>query len=309
MLSVEDTCNGFSYRVNESALAAFFGLDWPFLAVLFSALAAAVYVRPPTQTASSLGSFLLTLAIHAVVYRCIDVKRRLHLRLEIHCRATEREVDAAFQFAHREFAAIDLAIASASAILNIDITTPSYSARVRDLANSRALLTNPQSVLQTLAEALSKSRLEAAELATACELHLNIAQACATAKTRGGAETFIADGIRAQMESDDAKRMLSMGNWSRFREFSASLREALEALEVASLEAPDKNPECATQGTSRQKAYQILGLPPAAPKEEIQKSYRGLCRLWHPDLGAAAGDEEIKAINWAYSLLTRTGAA
>lgn len=50
--------------------------------------------------------------------------------------------------------------------------------------------------------------------------------------------------------------------------------------------------------------YQVLNVPKTASKEEIQKAFRKLARLYHPDVNKDQGSEEkFKKINEAYEVL------
>jgi formylglycine-generating enzyme required for sulfatase activity len=54
--------------------------------------------------------------------------------------------------------------------------------------------------------------------------------------------------------------------------------------------------------------YQILGVPPEASVDEIQRAYRALCKQYHPDTGLPEASEQMmKAINEAYRVLVNSG--
>lgn len=52
--------------------------------------------------------------------------------------------------------------------------------------------------------------------------------------------------------------------------------------------------------------YLILGVTPAATQEEIRRRYRQLVKELHPDCNQGRGDEEIRRINEAYEVLSRS---
>ena len=55
--------------------------------------------------------------------------------------------------------------------------------------------------------------------------------------------------------------------------------------------------------------YQLLGVKPNAPSDEIQKTYRKLAKKYHPDLnlGNRSAANRFKAISAAYDLLSDLG--
>ena len=57
--------------------------------------------------------------------------------------------------------------------------------------------------------------------------------------------------------------------------------------------------------TKEDRAYRILGLPAGADREHIQKAYRWLSSIWHPDRQMTRNDEQMKEINWAYNYLKK----
>ena len=71
--------------------------------------------------------------------------------------------------------------------------------------------------------------------------------------------------------------------------------------------APPRPPTAAAppDETKEQRAYRILGLPERATREHIQKAYRWLSSVWHPDRGIAGSDDQMKEINWAYEYLKK----
>ena len=52
--------------------------------------------------------------------------------------------------------------------------------------------------------------------------------------------------------------------------------------------------------------YEILGVPPNAPKKAIQQTFRQLARKYHPDVnpGNTEAEEQFKTINEAYQVLS-----
>ncbi len=70
-------------------------------------------------------------------------------------------------------------------------------------------------------------------------------------------------------------------------------------------EPPQPPPAAPPNETKEQRAYRILGLPENATREHIQKGYRWLSSIWHPDRGMAGSDDRMKEINWAYEYLKK----
>lgn len=50
-------------------------------------------------------------------------------------------------------------------------------------------------------------------------------------------------------------------------------------------------------------AYEILGVDPDTPIEEIEKIYKKLCKIYHPDQGLQTSTEKLKEINEAWDLI------
>lgn len=56
-------------------------------------------------------------------------------------------------------------------------------------------------------------------------------------------------------------------------------------------------------GMSIETAYMVLGLPPTAPFEDVQRNYRNLAVVFHPDKGGY--EEAMVLLNRAYERIQR----
>jgi DnaJ like chaperone protein len=81
---------------------------------------------------------------------------------------------------------------------------------------------------------------------------------------------------------------------------------------VSSLEAEFRVRAAATLGLSRDQAYAVLGLPPAAADDVVRSRYRRMAAQHHPDRVAALGEEftavaeeKFKLISEAYGVIGR----
>ena len=120
------------------------------------------------------------------------------------------------------------------------------------------------------------------------------------------------DQLYYKLTSRDLRSLLETRSWSDYHQAIGSVAEDMKRLRNLTDECfPQKEkrslpPPTPIKETDEEKAFRILRLPSNASREHMQKAYRWLAAIWHPDSGMVKDDTEIKAINWAYRFLTRS---
>jgi hypothetical protein len=177
------------------------------------------------------------------------------------------------------------------------------------------ILERAPALYAALHDAIDAARNDRSELAAALRLHRMIRDSVAAAT---GAMTDAPEVLRDELErcrtmlnGSDLRELLTSRNWSGYRALARAIRQNIEILPelarvfvLSSIDRGSIAPIPANE-TDLERALRILRVPAQATQEEIQRAYRWLSSLWHPDRNLAASDEEMKAINWAYQYLKR----
>ncbi len=145
---------------------------------------------------------------------------------------------------------------------------------------------------------------QAVDLATEIERHVH-AQ---------GSHSFLDryDALYDGLYSPNLQSLVLDQEWENFSDIVRSFVDDFETLRAdlsCYQDADDQDDEhvhAPTELTVEQ-ACRILSVPPTATGDQVKKSYRTLCALWHPDKGLVTDDEQIKRINQAYAFLQSTG--
>lgn len=181
---------------------------------------------------------------------------------------------------------------------------------------------NSPSICRELWAALEEARTDRAELKIAWALSQSVeAAANAAAPALTGAPEVVSQALvryRQRVSEPETLDLLIHRNWAAYRLMMRMIREEIECLpEIGARlrseprqEPPPQAKVIQQQGRSdRDHAYAILRLPGGASAQEIQRAYRWLSSIWHPDRRLAKDDEEMKSINWAYKYLKNVGDA
>ena len=120
------------------------------------------------------------------------------------------------------------------------------------------------------------------------------------------------DQLYRRLTSREAKSLLETRNWTDFHQLISSVTDEMKRLrgltgkEFQEEEKGSRPAARQRKETDHEKALRILRLPPNAGFEHIQKAYRWLSTVWHPDSRIVKDDAEMKAINWAYEFLKKS---
>lgn len=111
------------------------------------------------------------------------------------------------------------------------------------------------------------------------------------------------------LTSDNLMSLLPNRKWSDFHDVVNSIIRDLERLSKGAIkyetEGNGEGSEWGTEETEEERAYNILGIPPAATNDQIKKAYKTLASIWHPDAKTVKDDTRMKQINGAYEFLSK----
>lgn len=116
------------------------------------------------------------------------------------------------------------------------------------------------------------------------------------------------ENIKNGLTSNNFKDLLLNKQWIDFEEEVKTFIEVLERIRKSTIgyqnEGYEKKTEKKEKETEEEKAYRILGLPPTASSDEIQKVFKALIKPWHSDR-SKGDDERTKELIWAREFLIK----
>ncbi|MGH8710684.1 MAG: J domain-containing protein [Burkholderiales bacterium] len=117
----------------------------------------------------------------------------------------------------------------------------------------------------------------------------------------------------AGLAHSDLKPLLSQRRWTEFHDVVNSIIEDLQRLKDLAVkyelheEEYEEFEVSSVAETDEEKAYRVLGVPPAITNEDIKRIWKNLNRAYHPDSAREEDrkffDDKLKDINWAYDIL------
>jgi len=258
----------------------------------------------------------ITLAVPVQIHRKFCFSERLRLYLNEQAASLLRPLNAELAGATMAWAEREQRFAQLTASLGLPGPYPVAMGTLLASLDRRAgsLCSQSAALYRELREAGEAARNTLTELEAAEHAYRLVQAAAASAEPElsGGPEMLraVLRRCRLRLDEPDVRELLERGDWPAYRVLARAVCEEIDrlpslarAFESLTLPPPAGGPTAVVTESSRDRAYRILCLPPKANSADIQRAYRWLSTIWHPDRRLAANDGEMKAINWAYQYL------
>lgn len=113
------------------------------------------------------------------------------------------------------------------------------------------------------------------------------------------------------LDSEELATLLSRRQWDTHESVLEEMTRDLEQLrataekyhEAGVWKEEERRVDLGRGDMDEERACEILGVPVTATNDEIRKMYRHLAQLWHPDVGKASEDHQMRRIIQAYEYL------